>query len=163
METAEVYADLKVGSAAPAFMLPDQAGKVHKLSDYKGQWVLVYFYPKDDTPGCTKEACGIRDSWAKYKKAKLQVFGVSADSVASHVKFAEKFSLPFPLLADEDKKMVAAYGVWGEKQYMGKSYMGINRASFLIDPKGKIAKIYPKVKPEEHAEEVLKDLSQLGA
>ena len=162
METAHVKADLKTGDTAPAFALQDQSGALHKLSDYKGRWVLVYFYPKDDTPGCTTEACGVRDSWAKFKSKNAQVFGVSADSVQSHGKFAQKFKLPFPLLADPDKKMLAAYGVWGEKKFMGKTYMGINRVSFLIDPNGKIAKVYPKVKPEGHAEEVLQDLAQLG-
>ncbi len=163
METARMNADLKVGDTAPAFALQDQSGALHKLSDEKGKWVLVYFYPKDDTPGCTVEACGVRDSWAKFKGKNVQVFGVSADSVQSHGKFAQKFKLPFPLLADPDKKMLAAYGVWGEKKFMGKTYLGINRTSFLIDPNGKVAKIYPKVKPAEHAEEVLKDLAELGA
>lgn len=150
-------------SQAPDFALKDQSGKEHRLSDYQGKWVLVYFYPRDDTPGCTTEACGIRDQWAQFGKLKAQVFGVSADSVASHQKFAQKFKLPFPLLADEEKKMVKAYGVWGQKQFMGKSYLGINRTSFLIDPKGRIAKVYEKVKPDLHAEEVLKDLADLGA
>jgi peroxiredoxin Q/BCP len=158
-----VNTNIKVGDSAPAFVLQDQSGKVQKLSDYKGRWLLVYFYPKDDTPGCTTEACQIRDGWASFKKKNIGVLGVSTDSVESHEKFAEKFNLPFPLLADTDKKMVAAYGVWGEKQYMGKSYMGTNRTSFLIDPKGQIAKIYPKVKADGHAEEVLKDLAELGA
>lgn len=150
-------------SQAPDFALKDQSGKEHRLSDYQGKWVLVYFYPRDDTPGCTTEACGIRDQWAQFGKLKAQVFGVSADSVASHQKFAQKFKLPFPLLADEEKKMVKAYGVWGQKQFMGKSYLGIHRTSFLIDPKGRIAKVYEKVKPDLHAEEVLKDLADLGA
>ncbi|MCM8812118.1 MAG: thioredoxin-dependent thiol peroxidase [Candidatus Omnitrophica bacterium] len=163
MATATQKKGLKAGSTAPDFSLQDQNGKTHKLSDYKGQWVLVYFYPKDDTPGCTKEACGLRDQISGFKKLKAQVFGVSADSVESHGKFAEKFNLPFPLLADPQKQMINAYGVWGEKQFMGKTYMGIQRASFLIDPKGKIAKVYPKVKPEEHAQEVLEDLKTLGA
>lgn len=150
-------------SQAPDFALKDQSGKEHRLSDYQGKWVLVYFYPRDDTPGCTTEACGIRDQWAQFGKLKAQVFGVSADSVASHQKFAQKFKLPFPLLADEEKKMVKAYGVWGQKQFMGKSYLGIHRTSFLIDPKGRIAKVYEKVKPDLHADEVLKDLADLGA
>jgi peroxiredoxin Q/BCP len=151
---------LKVGDTAPDFSLSDQQGRQHRLSDDRGRWVLIYFYPKDDTPGCTKEACSVRDHFSQFGKQKAVVFGVSADSVESHRKFAEKFTLPFPLLADQEKKVIQAYGVWGEKQFMGKSYMGIYRTSFLIDPKGKIAKIYEKVKPEEHVAEVLKDLAQ---
>ena len=153
----------KAGNKAPAFDLPDQDGKQHKLSDYEGQWVLLYFYPKDDTPGCTVEACTLRDNLPKFGKLKAQVFGASPDSVASHKKFAGKFTLPFPLLADEEKKLVQAYGVWGKKQFMGKEYLGVFRTSFLIDPKGKIAKVYEKVKPEVHAAEVLNDLKVLGA
>ena len=152
---------VKTGDAAPAFMLPDQEGKKHSLSDYKGKWVLVYFYPKDDTPGCTTEACTLRDNLPKFGKMKAQVLGVSADSVASHGKFAQKFKLTFPLLADEQKEVVQAYGVWGKKQFMGREYMGINRSSFLIDPKGKIAKVYEKVKPDVHAEAVLSDLAAM--
>ena len=153
----------KVGDTAPAVSLKDQDGKPHRLSDDKGFWVLLYFYPKDDTPGCTKEACGIRDNFLKFNSNKVKVFGVSADSVESHRKFAEKFKLPFPLLADDQKQVVNAYGVWGEKQFMGKSYQGISRTSFLIDPQGKIAKIYEKVKPEEHAQEVLNDVESLSS
>ena len=151
----------KTGNPAPTFSLPDQSGKIHKLSDYKGKYVLLYFYPKDDTPGCTTEACTIRDAWSKFKKAKLVVLGVSVDSVKSHDKFVKKYDLPFTLLADEDKKVVHAYNVWGPKTFMGKLYQGTARSSFLIDPKGKIAKIYEKVKPDKHAEEVLKDLAAL--
>lgn len=149
---------LKQGQKAPAFSLPDQDGKMHTLADYEGQWVLLYFYPKDDTPGCTKEACTIRDAWPKFKKLGIQVFGVSTDSTKSHAKFIDKYDLPFTLLADVDKKVVAQYGVWGEKKFMGRTYLGTNRMSFLIDPKGKIAKMYPNVKPDEHAAEVLEDL-----
>lgn len=152
----------KAGETAPDFTLPDQGGEEHTLSDYQGKWVLLYFYPKDDTPGCTKEACGIRDHFAAYKRAKITVFGVSPDSVKSHAKFVEKYELPFTLLADADKEVVQAYGVWGKKKFMGKEYMGVSRVSFLIDPKGKIAKVYPKVKPEEHAEEVLADRKALA-
>jgi len=152
---------LKEGQKAPAFALLDQNGTTHTLVDYQGQWVLVYFYPKDDTPGCTKEACMIRDNWPKFKELGIQVFGVSVDSPKSHAKFADKYALPFTLLADEDKKMVEKYGVWGEKKFMGRTYMGINRVSYLIDPQGKIAKVYPKVKPAEHAQEVLQDLQEL--
>ncbi|OGZ44082.1 MAG: hypothetical protein A3J55_00790 [Candidatus Ryanbacteria bacterium RIFCSPHIGHO2_02_FULL_45_17b] len=152
---------MKLGDMAPAFTLPDQNEKIHTLSDYKGMWVLLYFYPKDDTPGCTKEACGVRDAFPQFKKMSAVVFGVSADSVAKHKKFAEKYTLPFVLLSDENKDIIKKYGVWAKKKFMGREYMGILRTSFLIDPKGKIAKIYEKVKPEQHAEEVLQDLQVL--
>ena len=152
---------LKIGQGAPTFSLNDQNNKEHKLEQYKGQWVLIYFYPKDDTPGCTKEACSIRDNFPKFTKMKAKVFGISCDDVKSHDKFVKKFDLPFTLLADEKKEVVQKYGVWGKKQFMGREYMGINRMSFLIDPKGKIAKIYEKVNPEEHANEVLEDLKTL--
>ncbi len=154
---------LTVGDKAPNFRLPDQDGAEHTLGEVKGQWALVYFYPKDDTPGCTKEACGIRDAFPKFKKLGLTVFGVSVDSVKKHAKFVEKYQLPFILLADEGKEMVEAYGVWGKKKFMGREYMGTNRVSFLIDPKGKIAKVYPQVKPEAHADEVLADVRALQA
>ncbi len=152
---------LKEGKPAPDFKTVDQDGKSHKLSDYKGQWVLIYFYPKDDTPGCTKEACAIAELWPDFKKVKLQVFGVSTQGVKSHKKFAEKFDLPFTLLVDEDKKIVEKYGVWAKKKFMGREYMGTLRVSFLIDPKGVIAKIYENVKPETHAQEILEDLKKL--
>ncbi len=143
---------------APAFILPDQNNKNHSLVDYHGQWVLVYFYPKDDTPGCTIEACSFRDAWKNFKDADIQVLGISADSSASHQKFAEKFKLNFPLLADVDKKVVNDYGVWVEKSMYGKKYMGIQRDSFLINPDGVIVKHYIKVKPEEHSAEILRDI-----
>jgi peroxiredoxin Q/BCP len=152
---------LEQGTKAPAFTLPDQDGEKHKLSEQKGNWVLLYFYPKDDTPGCTKEACGIRDNWSAFKKLGVTVFGVSADPVAKHKKFVDKYELPFTLLSDEEKKMLEAYGVWGMKKFMGREYMGIHRVSYLIDPKGKIAKVYPKVKAAGHAQEVLADLKEL--
>jgi peroxiredoxin Q/BCP len=154
-------AQLKEGSKAPAFKLPDQSGKEHSLKDYAGKWLLIYFYPKDDTPGCTTEACTIRDNFSDFKKSKIAVLGVSIDAVKSHEKFAKKYNLPFPLLADTDKKMVEAYGVWGKKKFMGREYMGTRRMSFLIDPAGKIAKIYEQVKPKEHAGEVLADQKKL--
>ena len=119
---------------------------------------MVYFYPKDDTPGCTKEACAIRDDIPRFDKLKVKVLGISVDSVKSHKKFAEKYKLPFTLLSDEKKEVVKKYGVWQKKKFMGREYMGTLRTSFLIDPAGKIAKIYESVKPEVHAEEVLKDL-----
>lgn len=149
---------LKIGIKAPDFTLPDQNGTSHALSDYKGRWVLVYFYPKNDTPGCTKEACGIRDEFPKFKKMHIVVFGISADSVARHKKFAEKYKLPFTLLSDENKEVLQTYGVWGKKKFMGREYMGILRTSFLINPDGCITKIYENVKPDIHAEEVLSDL-----
>lgn len=153
--------ELKVGSTAPAINLPDQDGKQQKLSDYKGQYVLIYFYPKDDTPGCTKEACGLRDSFPNLKKLNAKVLGISADSVAKHKKFADKYELPFTLLADEDKEVCEKYGVWSQKSMYGKLFFGINRTSFLVDPKGKIVRIYQKVKPVEHAAQVLSDLEEL--
>lgn len=152
---------LKIGKLAPDFKAPDQDGKIHKLSDYRGRWTLVYFYPKDDTGGCTKEACAIRDMLPNFKKLKLQIFGISIDSTKSHKKFAEKYDLPFTLISDEDKKIVKSYGVWGKKKLYGREYMGTLRTSFLIDSKGKIIKIYEKVNPEVHAEEVLEDLKKL--
>jgi peroxiredoxin Q/BCP len=134
---------------------------MHSLKDERGRWVLLYFYPKDMTPGCTKEACAVRDTFPSFEKLNAVVWGVSADSVESHKKFAESYNLRFPLLADTEKKAIEAYGVWQEKNMMGRKYMGIVRSSFLIDPEGNIAKVYEKVKPEIHAEEVLSDLKAL--
>ncbi len=148
-------------SKAPDFTLPDQDGVERRLSDYAGQWVLLYFYPKDDTPGCTKEACTIGSAFPDFAKLGVQVLGVSKDSVKSHKKFAEKYNLPFTLLSDADKKVVEAYGVWQEKKFMGRAYMGIARVSYLIDPTGKVARVYPTVVPQDHAAEVLKDLTEL--
>ncbi|MEK7174590.1 MAG: thioredoxin-dependent thiol peroxidase [Patescibacteria group bacterium] len=153
---------MKNGTLAPDFSLPDQNGKTHRLRDYRGEWVLLYFYPKDMTPGCTAEACAVRDEWPQFEKLDVRVFGVSTDSVKSHAKFAEAYDLPFSLLADTEKEVVTAYGVWGKKKFMGREYFGTKRMSFLIDPKGKVAKIYEKVKPREHAAEVLRDLEALG-
>jgi len=146
---------LKVGDVAPAFSATTNGGGKISLADYLGQNVILYFYPKDDTPGCTKEACAFRDHFAEFKKAGTVILGVSTDRVKAHDKFVEKFKLPFPLLADEDKRMVQAYGVWGEKTFMGRKYKGTFRVTFLIGPDGKIKKIWPEVKPEEHAPEVL--------
>ena len=154
---------LNVGDKAPGIELADQDGKMHRLADYAGTWVLVYFYPKDDTPGCTTEACTIRDHWAAFKKAGVIVLGISVDPVKSHKKFADKYKLPFTLLADEEKKTVNDYGVWGKKKFMGREYMGTLRNSLLIDPNGKIAKIYEKVKPADHAAEVLSDVKERRA
>ncbi|MEK7452104.1 MAG: thioredoxin-dependent thiol peroxidase [Patescibacteria group bacterium] len=141
---------LKIGDKAPVFS-PDQ----------KGVWSLLYFYPKDDTPGCTKEACTLRDTYPEFKKLGMRVFGVSTDSGKSHDKFIQKYKLPFTLIPDEAKELVRVYGVWGKKKFMGREYMGTKRMSFLLNPKGKIAKIYEEVKPEKHAEEVLTDLKEL--
>ncbi len=149
---------LTVGQKAPSFTLPDQDGSMHTLKEHAGQWLLLYFYPKDDTPGCTKEACSFRDNLPKFKKLKVPVFGISVDTVTKHKKFADKYTLPFTLLADEDKKMVTDYDVWQKKKFMGREYMGTVRTSFLINPTGKIAKIYEGVKPEAHPTEVLADL-----
>ena len=150
-----------LGKKAPNFTLPDQDNLLHSLKNYLGNWVIIYFYPKDDTPGCTKEACSFRDNLPKFKKLSVPVIGISADSVSKHKKFSGKFDLNFTLLADEDKKVVASYGVWQKKKFMGREYMGIVRSSFLIDPKGKIVKVYEGVKPDTHVEEVLKDLKNL--
>lgn len=153
--------DLKVGDSAPDFELPDQDGKIHKLSDYQGQKILVYFYPKDNTPGCTIEACQIRDDFPKFNSIKAEVLGISTDSVESHKKFSQKHNLPFTLLADANKEVVKAYGVYKPKKFLGKEFLGTQRTSFLIDGDGKIAKIYEKVKPALHVKEVLRDLVNL--
>lgn len=155
VETTEA---LQVGDTAPAFSLPDANGTPHALKDYLGKWVLVYFYPKDDTPGCTIEACSLRDNFPAFEKLKCTILGISADDVRSHNTFAKKFNLNFTLLADKEKQVVTQYGVWQKKKMMGREYMGIVRWSFLINPKGVIAKIYENVKPSEHAQEVLNDL-----
>jgi len=154
----EVELKLKEGDIAPDFGVATNGGGEVSLADYKGKHVVLYFYPKDDTPGCTKEACGFRDSFAALKKKGAVVLGVSPDLVRSHDKFVEKFKLPFLLLSDEEKKIANAYGVWGEKRFMGRKYMGVHRVTFLIGPDGRIKKICPKVKPEEHAVEVLAEL-----
>ncbi len=153
---------VNVGDLAPDFALPDQQGHIRRLSDFRGQWVVLYFYPRDNTPGCTKQACGFRDLFPEFQKRKVAVLGISVDSVRSHEGFARKYDLPFPLLADQKKEVVRAYGVWGEKTFMGRQTMGTHRTSFLIDPEGRIAKIYEKVKPEGHAEHVLQDVLQLA-
>ena len=152
----------KQGTKAKNFTLPDQEGKLHTLKDYLGKWVVLYFYPKDDTPGCTVEACQFRDNLPKFKRSKAVVLGVSVDAVKKHAKFVTKYELPFTLLADEEKKVVELYGVWAKKKFMGREYMGILRTSFLINPEGKIAKVYEDVKPAEHALEVLKDIKELS-
>jgi thioredoxin-dependent peroxiredoxin len=146
---------LKEGDVAPDFSAPTSGGGKVTLRELKGKNVLLYFYPKDDTPGCTKEACAFRDNFAEFKKRGAVVLGISTDSVKSHDKFIEKFKLPFTLVSDEDQKIVDAYGVWGEKSFMGRTFEGTHRVTFLIGPDGKIKKIWPKVKPDEHAGEVL--------
>jgi peroxiredoxin Q/BCP len=146
---------LKEGDVAPVFTVSTNGGGKISLTDFKGKNVILYFYPRDDTPGCTKEACAFRDHFADFKKKGAVVLGVSIDPVKSHDKFVEKFKLPFTLLADEDKKIVEAYGVWGQKSFMGRKYMGTHRVTFLIGPDGRIKKIWPEVKPAEHAAEVL--------
>jgi peroxiredoxin Q/BCP len=146
---------LNEGTAAPNFTAKDANGETVRLKDLRGHKVVLYFYPKDDTPGCTKEACSFRDEFSDFKKKGIEVLGVSVNSEASHKKFAAKYKLPFTLLADPDHSIADAYGVWGEKKFMGRTYMGVKRMTFLIDEKGKIKRIFEKVKPEEHAREVL--------
>ena len=146
---------LKEGDKAPEFAVPDASGATVRLKDLRGKKVVLYFYPKDDTPGCTKEACAFRDAFAKFKKRGIEVLGVSLDSEKSHQKFAAKYDLPFRLLADTERKVSVVYGTYGEKKFMGRKYMGNHRMTFLIDEKGKIKKIFEKVKPDEHAEQVL--------
>jgi peroxiredoxin Q/BCP len=150
---------LTEGAKAPEFTLHDDTGKTVSLNDFKGKTVVLYFYPKDDTPGCTKEACDFRDNQKTFKKKNTVILGVSADSVDSHVKFKKKFDLPFPLLSDPDKKMIQAYGVWKEKSMYGKKYMGIERTTFVIGPDGKILKIFPKVSVTGHIDDVLSGLN----
>ena len=152
---------LKVGDKAPAFSLPSSEGKNVALKDCKGKNVVLYFYPKDDTPGCTKEACSFRDNLGRVRKNGAEVFGISADSIHAHEKFIEKYGLTFPLLSDENKEVIKAYGVWKEKSMYGRKYMGIERTTFIIDEKGKIAQIFPKVKVEGHTEEVIEKLIEL--
>lgn len=149
---------LQAGDPAPAFTAATSGGGQISLADYAGKNVILYFYPRDDTPGCTKEACAFRDGFAAFQKKGAAILGVSPDAVKSHDKFVEKFRLPFPLLADTDKKIAEAYGVWGEKSFMGRKYLGVFRVTFLIGPDGRIKKIWPSVKPEEHAAEVLAEL-----
>jgi thioredoxin-dependent peroxiredoxin len=146
---------LAVGTQAPEFTTTDQDGKTRALSDFKGKKVILYFYPKDNTPGCTKEACGFRDHFAEFHRLGVEILGVSVDPVKSHKSFVQKYELPFILLADPDKHLVEAYGVWGEKRLYGKKYMGTNRVTYLIDEAGKIAAVFPTVKPDKHAEEIL--------
>jgi peroxiredoxin Q/BCP len=149
------------GAEAPDFTLPDQDGNPVTLSDLRGEPVVLYFYPKADTPGCTAQACGIRDHRADYERAGAKVLGVSPDSVSAIGKFAGKYTLDFELLADEDHAVAELYGVWGEKKMYGKSYMGVARATFVIDPEGRVAKVFPKVSPKTHDDVVLAALGEL--
>ncbi|MCS7077373.1 MAG: thioredoxin-dependent thiol peroxidase [Bacteroidia bacterium] len=150
--------NLNIGDTAPDFSAKDQNGNLIHLSDYRGKTVVLYFYPKDNTPGCTKEACNFRDNYSQLLEKGIVVLGVSADDEASHRKFAEKFNLPFSLLVDTDKKIIQSYGAWGEKNMYGKKSMGVLRITFIIDPQGKIKEIIKKVDTENATEQVLKKL-----
>lgn len=151
---------LSIGDPAPDFTLPDQNGEPVSLASLRGQRVVIYFYPKDDTPGCTKEACGFRDQWARYEQLGIKVLGISKDAASSHGKFIAKYTLPFTLLSDPDPCPVAsAYGSFGLKKFMGKEFMGMMRHTFVVDPNGKIELLYLKVKSEEMAEQILTDLN----
>ena len=152
---------LEQGNPAPDFSLPDQHGKNHQLSDYSGNWVVLYFYPRDMTPGCTTEACNFRDDFPAFNDLNVVILGVSKDSIARHMKFAEKYDLPFTLLSDETGSVCESYGIWKEKSMYGKTFMGITRSTFLINPEGKIVRVYPKVKVKEHAAELLQALNEL--
>ncbi len=154
---------LQAGDKAPDFELPDQNGELVRLSDLEGQTVVLYFYPRADTPGCTTQACGIRDRSAEYAAAGARVIGVSPDEVGAVEKFAGKYDLDFTLLADADHAVAEAYGAWVEKSMYGKKYMGVARATFIVDPDGRIAKVFPKVQPKKHDDLVLKALGELAA
>lgn len=153
---------LAVGTKAPEFTTVDQEGKRRSLSDFQGKKLILYFYPKDNTSGCTKEACAFRDHFDRFRQLGVEVVGVSIDSEKSHQSFAQKYALPFTLLADADKSLVQAYGVWGEKSLYGKKYLGTHRVTYLIDESGRVAAVFPKVKPEKHAEELLALLEGKG-
>jgi peroxiredoxin Q/BCP len=147
------------GTKAPEFILPDETGKIHHLSDYHGKNLLLYFYPKDDTPGCTTEACNFRDDYSAYQKAGLTIVGISPDSQESHVKFKSKYQIPFALLSDVGHKVCDLYGTWGPKEMMGRKYDGVYRTTFLIDPRGIIKKVYENVRPADHSKDILAELS----
>jgi len=152
---------LAEGDVAPGFALPDQNGDVVKLSDLRGETVVVYFYPRADTPGCTTQACGIRDRGAEYREAGARVIGISPDEVGALEKFAGKHNLDFTLLADPDHAVAEAYGAWGEKSMYGKKYMGVLRSTFIVDAEGKIARVFPKVQPKKHDGLVLNALAEI--
>ena len=151
---------LKAGTKAPDFKLNDNEGQPHALVDYRGQTIVIYFYPKDDTPGCTKEACSFRDAYADFKKAGVTLIGISPDSEKSHTKFKEKYELPFTLLSDPGHKVCDAYGVWGLKKYMGREYEGVYRTTFIIGPEGEIKHVFENVKPADHSQEVLAEIAK---
>lgn len=146
---------------APDFNLPDQNGRTHKLSDYRGKWLVLYFYPRDDTPGCTKEACAFRDASDAFRRLGVVVVGVSKDSIQSHKKFADRYMLNFRLLSDESKNTIRAYGAWGEKKFLGKTLEGVIRSTVIINPQGEIVKRYDKVTPADHPDRILRDLKTL--
>ena len=150
---------IEEGKPAPEFELTSDSGETVSLASLRGKPVVLYFYPKDDTPGCTAQACGIRDAWGEFERAGAVVLGVSPDDEASHAKFKQKYELPFPLLADTDHSVSEAYGVWGEKNLYGKTYWGVERSTFVIDADGTVAKVMRKVKPDTHADDVLAALS----
>jgi len=150
---------LKEGDKAPEFGVKDQDGRLHQLSDYKGKKIALYFYPKDLTPGCTTQSCNLRDNYSELRKAGFEVIGVSADTEKKHVQFIDKHQLPFTLLADTDKKLINAYGVWGPKKFMGKVFDGINRTTFIIDEQGFIKKVIDKVETKNHAEQIINILN----
>ncbi|MBN2389067.1 MAG: thioredoxin-dependent thiol peroxidase [Anaerolineales bacterium] len=152
---------IPAGVSAPAFTLPDESGTDRRLADFRGRPVILYFYPKDDTPGCTTEACNFRDDYSAYVNADVIILGISPDSVKSHAQFKEKHGLPFLLLSDADHKVADAYGVWGPKKFMGREYEGVLRTTFLIDAQGRIARVFENVKPAEHSTQVLAALQTL--
>jgi peroxiredoxin Q/BCP len=154
---------LKEGVQAPDFSLLDETGKEHRVSDYRGNLVLLYFYPKDDTPGCTTEACNFRDDYSAYQKFGVTILGVSPDNSKRHTKFKEKYQLPFTLLADTEHKVCDLYGVWGKKKLMGREYDGVFRTTFLIGADGKIARVFENVKPNGHSHEILQEISRIKA
>jgi len=153
---------IHAGTTAPDFELPDENGKLHRLSDYRGKAIILYFYPKDNTAGCTVEACNFRDDYSDYQAAGVTILGVSPDPVASHAKFKNKFDLPFPLLADEGHKVCDLYGVWGPKKFLGRSYEGVLRTTFVIGPYGIIQQVFENVKPPGHSKQVLAAINQAG-
>ncbi len=152
---------LELGSLAPDFTLPNQNNKPVSLADFGGKWVVVYFYPKDDTPGCTQEACGFRDYFSEFTNQDIVVLGISKDTAKSHKRFSDKYSLPFTILADPDTTTIQAYGAWQQKSMFGKPYMGIQRMTVIIDPAGKVQHIFPKVTPKDHEQAVLQSILKL--
>ncbi|WNZ23405.1 thioredoxin-dependent thiol peroxidase [Leptolyngbya sp. NK1-12] len=154
---------LKPGDLAPDFSLPDANGQLVNLADFRGKRVILYFYPRDNTPGCTKEACGFRDAYPDYQAQDVVILGISTDDAKAHTKFIQKFNLPFPLLSDAEGRVASAYDSYGLKKFMGKEYMGVSRNTFVIGPDGRIEKIYLKVKPDQHAAEILNDLASAAS